>query len=221
MTTLTSEALFYPDISHSEKASGMRFFLSKEHHRYKRGPAEIWLALKMKVLRCSFLRNDVSITVDGHRYEPDFAYVDEDRGIYLDIELDEPYSGRNHPCHCVDGNMMRNETDRTRRLTTSGWTVIRFSERQMFSQTMSCIGFVAREIAARDISFREKHSKLISMPEPDADIRWTTDDSYRMMDGDYRYSYLGFHVGRFRLREIARFVMREFCSMVSGEWRKR
>lgn len=40
-------------------------------------------------LRASqLIQQKVRVRIDGHGYEPDFAFVDKTRGIYIDIEID-------------------------------------------------------------------------------------------------------------------------------------
>lgn len=73
-------------------------------------------------------------------FEPDLAYIDLARGVLVDIEVDEPYAGWNHePIHYKydDGSMV--DDGRNLCFTDRGWTVIRFSERQIHEQPLSCL----------------------------------------------------------------------------------
>lgn len=66
----------------------------------KRGPGEQWLGFWIRRHRLKNFYDNQALRVGGHRYEPDLAYIDVERGIFIDIENDEPYTlGRRVPTH--------------------------------------------------------------------------------------------------------------------------
>ncbi len=72
-------------------------------------------------------------------YEPDLAYIDAEKGIFLDVEIDEPYVGWDRtPIHYKinEGTIddIRNE-----HFTERGWCVIRFAEKQIHNEPLSCL----------------------------------------------------------------------------------
>jgi hypothetical protein len=72
---------------------------------------------------------------NGNEFYPDFIYVDTKRNLYLDIEVDEPYTFMSkQPIHFGD-------TDQTRDLsfTNSYWSIIRFSEEQVVNNPQGCV----------------------------------------------------------------------------------
>ena len=92
----------------------------------KRGPGELWLAVCIKLFGIKGFYDNLALSTGGHRYEPDLAYIDEARGIFIDIENDEPHTmGRRIPTHIIGSDDQRNGL-----ITDAGWIVLRFSERQ-------------------------------------------------------------------------------------------
>jgi very-short-patch-repair endonuclease len=80
-----------------------------------------------------------------HNYSTDFTL--SFRGLYLDIEIDECYTGKGKkfvPTHCVD-----DEKDRRREqfFLERGWIVIRFAEEQVVRYPQSCCQVIARVLA--------------------------------------------------------------------------
>lgn len=91
--------------------------------------------------------NDRHITLfdSSVRYEPDFTLIKESNGknIFINIEIDEPYEGtndiENRKITHVIGTTLKRDFEFTKR----GWIVIRFSEQQIVTQTLSCLLFIA------------------------------------------------------------------------------
>ena len=96
---------------------------------------------------CLYIKNS------NKPFEPDLAYIDTSKGIFMDIEVDEPYSGFDHtPIHyrLADGRTiddMRNDY-----FTERGWTVLRFSEKQIYRQTKSCLKEIFKLLQKMDPS---------------------------------------------------------------------
>ncbi len=78
-------------------------------------------------------------------YTPDFAYIDRELNLYIDIELDEPYVYQTgEPTHYL-GAWKDNNRDRF--FINRGWVVIRFSEEQVICYPDSCCKTIAQVIA--------------------------------------------------------------------------
>ena len=93
----------------------------------KKGPGEQLLALWIMRHRLKGFYDNLTLRVGGHRYEPDLVYIDEQRGIFIDIENDEPYTlGKRIPTHYLGKDDQRNSD-----ITAAGWIVLRFSEKQL------------------------------------------------------------------------------------------
>ena len=95
----------------------------------RRGLSESWLSFWIKRHGRKGFSDATALKVPGHRYEPDLAYIDETRGIFIDIEVDEPYTfARRRPTH-IKGH----DDQRNRQITDAGWVVLRFSEEQVLT----------------------------------------------------------------------------------------
>ena len=79
---------------------GTAIIMPQQGKNCKKGPGEQWLALWIWGHSIKGFYDNLALTTKGHRYEPDLAYIDEQRGIYIDIENDEPYTmGKRTPTH--------------------------------------------------------------------------------------------------------------------------
>ncbi|WP_331147615.1 hypothetical protein [Hymenobacter sp.] len=75
-------------------------------------------------------------------YYPDFVYQDQETGLCIDIEIDEPFDVRtNTPTHCVG-----KDDDRNRFFVENKWVVIRFTEEQVVNWPELCCKEIALTI---------------------------------------------------------------------------
>lgn len=73
----------------------------------KRGVCEQKLCEEIEKLNLFGFYDNLSLFVIDRcsRYEPDLAYIDAKKGIFIDIEIDEPYSGlERKPIHYTIGD---------------------------------------------------------------------------------------------------------------------
>lgn len=84
-------------------------------------------------------------------YEPDISIISKIllKNIFIDIEIDEPYSGIDRRLTHCKGTDLNRDTYFTKR----GWIVIRFSEYQVHKQPMDCLFFIASVINKIDPNF--------------------------------------------------------------------
>lgn len=123
-------------------------------------------------------------------YEPDLAYINVDKGIFIDIEVDEPYSGwEKTPIHYKIGNHTIDDK-RNQCFTERGWFVLRFSEKQVFEQTMSCLKYLYQQICRIDTSMAIP-SSLASVPDLKVDSMWTEAEAFQMIQNKVREKMLG------------------------------
>ncbi len=156
---------------------------------YKRGVGDMWVAIHVEALRLSCFHDDLSLNVAGHRFEPDLAYIDADRGIFIDIEVDEPYTmGRRVPTHTIGNDDMRNLL-----YTQAGWTVLRFSERQGIVTPKSVLRTVLDVVCQMDQSV-EMPKALANIAPVEPDPRWNYDSAKQLARQRYRDPYLERHV---------------------------
>lgn len=120
-------------------------------------------------------------------YYPDFIYVDEEAGLYIDIECDEPYVYSNvEPTHYQE---LDSEKQRNLAFTNSGCFVIRFAEEQIVRYPESCCKYIADVIA----NLTENYSLLEQfdhIPELSNINHWTKLEAESLAEKKYRDSYL-------------------------------
>lgn len=154
----------------------------------KRGPGEQWLAMWIKAHGLRNFYDNQALRAGGHRYEPDLAYIDEQRGIYIDIENDEPYTlGKRIPTHYLGKDDQRNMN-----VIAAGWIVLRFSEKQCIDSPAS----VARTImdVVRSIAPEVEMPRVLQNVQPvDTDPRWDHDTAHQHAKSHYRDSYMNKH----------------------------
>ena len=159
----------------------------------KRGFCEQKLCDKIKDLKLQGFYDNFSLFVgnNSNPYEPDLAYIDAQKRIFIDIEIDEPYSGwERQPIHYKIRNGITVDDARNNYFTERGWTVLRFSEKQVHEQPKSCLKRVYQLLHEMDGS--------ITMPQclaTEADISsndmWTKEQAERMEQNKEREKMLG------------------------------
>ena len=168
---------------------GTAIIMPQQGKNCKKGPGEQWLALWIWSHRLKGFYDNLTLTYRGHRYEPDLAYIDEQRGIYIDIENDEPYTmGKRTPTHYLGKDDQRNEN-----VTAAGWIVLRFSEKQCIDSPAR----VARTVmdVVRSIAPDVEMPRVLQNVHPvDADPRWDHDTARQRAKSRYRDSYMNKHL---------------------------
>lgn len=124
-------------------------------------------------------------------YTADFCYYNPNINLYIDIEIDEPYTpyeivDRITPIHTIDRHN-RNENDRNRYFIDNGWFVIRFAEEQVMQEPYLCCQAI--EDLIYDITGIEVTHHFRSENELTIIERWTWDEAYEMAENDYRQGY--------------------------------
>lgn len=120
-------------------------------------------------------------------YEPDIAIICEsEKNIYIDIEIDEPYSGLTHePIHFIGcGDNFRDIN-----LTNAGWIVIRFAEKQIYNEPLSCISLIYKIINELDDTIKVPE-ELKPLHAPSSAMRWTELEAKLMALRNEREKYL-------------------------------
>lgn len=122
-----------------------------------------------------------------HPYSPDFTYIDRQTNLYIDIEIDEPYSYKDKkrkPIHYINLDVKRD-----RFFLERGWIVIRFSEEQIVCYPESCCKIIAETLASllNDNSILSRFDNVFPLPKRK---QWTKDEAEEMARTDYRKTYL-------------------------------
>ena len=122
--------------------------------------------------------NTIVVEKGGVKYEPDIAIIDEENGIYIDIEIDEPYSingkGELIPTHAIGSDDKRNAF-----FKDNGWTIIRFSEKQVVMSPKKCLSII-RGVINDSLVFENDFKDKV----------WSENDSLIMIMNNYRDTYL-------------------------------
>ena len=141
-----------------------------------------WNALANSDLK-PLLRWDVWVEVPCRAlpFEPAIALVDEQNGLYVDVEIDAPYHGwYRFPMHYVEGK----DSVRDQYFNEQGWTVVRFSERQVMEQTQGCVELLRGIV--RDLRGEKCEYDGLVQPEK----RWTQKEAVAMERELAREKYL-------------------------------
>ena len=119
------------------------------------------------------LRRNVQLPVPCRAipYEPAMALVDEADGIFIDVEIDVPYHGwYRFPMHYAEGK----DGVRDQYFNECGWTVVRFTERQVRQQPDACVELLWRVVA----TLKGKTVELGGVVQPEK--RWTQKEAVEM-----------------------------------------
>ncbi len=113
---------------------------------------------------------------DFHRTE--LAYIDDLHSLFIDIEIDEPYSNSEsrHPTHCQSNAADGEHNDF---FLDNGWIVIRFSEAQIVNTPRRCCRRIAQEIYKITIA-SGLMTRFTRIPELDPHPQWTWQESQQM-----------------------------------------
>jgi hypothetical protein len=118
----------------------------------------------------------------GKYYLPDIVYFDEQSGILIDIEIDEPYLGSDgSPIHYIGYDDKRNQF-----FTDYGWIVVRFAEIQVVKYPEKCYNFLYNLIKGLQSGKVEYDNKILEQVP-----KWTKEVAHKMAFRRYRNTYLG------------------------------
>lgn len=170
--------------------TGTTVFPYRRRRIEKRGYTETGFETKLRAGLAEFINykvlGDVCIlpVEDAHPYEPDITIIEKEHhlGIRIDIEIDEPYTGYEQKAiHFIGcGDEYRDVN-----LCNLGWIVIRFSEKQVYTEAEKCIGYIKHVLSLIDNSL--SYSNFVS---PQADKKWTSTEAVIMAAKGYREAYL-------------------------------
>jgi very-short-patch-repair endonuclease len=124
------------------------------------------------------------------KYTPDFAYTDLLHKLYIDIEIDEPYTPRqpNSEKPLIPTHYVGNDDRRDRFFQNAGWAVIRFSERQVLLHPDRCCKLVA-ELVAELTGNQNILSDFEQIPHLESEPQWTEAESRLMAIKQARLHY--------------------------------
>lgn len=146
----------------------------------QRGKSELFF---LKHLYEVFERNvfiDYAPDVGNNPFQPDFIVRDNDLGLHLDIEIDEPYS-------LVDGKTIHHDRtkdgERNTFFNNLNWGVIRFTEKQILKSPKKCVKLIQDTLEA------VRKRKDFVKHDIEKEIFWTHEEALLMKLNNYRSSY--------------------------------
>jgi hypothetical protein len=182
----------YPIILLPSEKTTLRFSISAAKKNKKTGASELVAFSYVLDLGLECIREDISVVIEGYRYEPDLVYINKEKNIFVDIEIDEPYSGGHHPTHYITSKGVHKDARRNELFCKAGWYVVRFTERQMFCETKACMrvlfNLLLSEQAIETIPERLQNAEALKS-EP----CWTAEESKQKSHSIYRKTYLGYN----------------------------
>jgi hypothetical protein len=182
----------YPIIFLPSEEPSLHFSVSTSKKNRKTGASELVAFSHIMALGLECIREDVTVVIDGHRYEPDLVYINKEKGVYVDIEIDEPYSGAHRPTHYITSKDIHKDTQRNELFRKAGWFVVRFTERQMFCETKSCMK-VLFDLLLRVNAVESIPACLLNVKDLQLEPCWTAEESKQKSHQCYRKTYLGYN----------------------------
>jgi len=121
-------------------------------------------------------------------YYPDFVLKHKKTGLFIDLEIDEPYSGETGtPIHYLEENYFESiDTNRNDFFTRNQWIVIRLAEQQVFQFPKLCIQLIKDVI----IVVQSLNLQNIHAPKQFEVKKWTKEEAYSFAYKRFRYSYI-------------------------------
>ena len=181
----------YPIILFPSEKPTFQFSVSTAKKNKKTGASELAAFSHVLALGLECIHEDISVVIEGHRYEPDLVYINKEKNIFVDIEIDEPYSGGHHPTHYITSKGVHKDARRNELFCKAGWYVVRFTERQMFCETKACMktlfDFLLKTKAIEEIPFCLHETKELKR-----ESCWTAEESKGKSYQRYRKTYLGY-----------------------------
>jgi hypothetical protein len=117
-------------------------------------------------------------------YSPDFAYIDKELNLYIDIEIDEPYVFHTgEPTHFQECQKDRQRNDF---FLNKNWIIIRFAEEQVCKYPEECCKFVATVASKCGIPIP---ASLKNVATPPSVSHWTMVEAREMAAKKARDSY--------------------------------
>lgn len=135
------------------------------------------------------LTNNVHMVIPNFNkpYEPDIVLFDRSLNLYIDIEIDEPYDGYyRFPTHYINPeDEVKQDNIRDLFFTESGWIVMRFTEKQVHSQTYECIDFI------ENVLYSLYNEMFTTDAKCERENQWDYNQCIQWQKIYYREKYLG------------------------------
>lgn len=191
----------YPVVKMPKKETYIKF--SKIGRSNKKGHTEDQFFIVMEKYFKPYFKvhnNRHIVSQNGvYKYEPDFLIesVDDNKNIFINIEIDEPYDGISRiPTHEIYKDNYRDLF-----FINRGYIVIRFTEKQVFEEANQCCEYIANVIKSIDADYvvdKKNINKSLSKQK-----QWDGLQAKKWALVNYRENYLG--IKSFASREFHEF----------------
>lgn len=180
-----SRPFFFPIVKMPPANSIIKYPL--QGRKRNKGISEKYFHYKLLSNFKKKIKRNFLLNFDGAKndYEPDFTFVDDQYGLFLDIEIDEPYSGiSRQPMH-FEGSY---DLDRDSYFNRNGWIVIRIAEEQVVKYPEICCHYIAKVVNSiiPDYSYDDHLAEQLTPIK-----QWTYEEAIQIARANYRESYLG------------------------------
>jgi very-short-patch-repair endonuclease len=139
-------------------------------------------------------------------YFPDISYIDEEKNILIDIEIDEPYTRSGIPTHFLDNT---NDIQRNTFFTDNGWHVIRFSENQVKNELKNVIKTVDLFIKSLNNRTNKELNDFLNFF---SEKRWSYSEAQKDLS-NYKRDY--YNLEAISIPQKPRLIVSEFLTMES------
>jgi very-short-patch-repair endonuclease len=147
--------------------SGTKLYPENDLYNAPTNPLERELASQLS----EYFGNKIFTNLKVGFYFPDISFIDDERDILIDIEIDEPYSESQILTHFIGDPK---DIQRDKFFTENGWNVIRFSENQVINNTIEIaktIELFIKSLRNNSILELDEYVKTFN------DKRWSEEDS--------------------------------------------
>jgi hypothetical protein len=159
-----------------------------DNSRAQQGQSEARFGRFLKKYFSGKIYAGLTLFIPGYEYPytPDFAYINSSIGLFIDIEIDEPYVyTTGQETHCLN---CWKEQRRNNFFLDKGWLVVRFAEEQVVQWPLSCCKVIANTI--NRVTGETIPAELANEPHLPSIDRWTEEEARNMADENFRDSYL-------------------------------
>ena len=175
-----------------ETASSASRFEIEQFNTATKGNSERYFYSELKKIFGDNVIIDVTIPNQQWTFPfiPDIVFSNS--GITIDIEVDEPYTcNKLEPIHYFDITKQNHiDTDRDNFFNEHFWTVVRFTEKQVYENTLGCCKTVA-EVIHKVTGDKRFLLNLNGANQLEAERFWTLSEAKELAKTSYRNSYNG------------------------------
>lgn len=197
----------------------IEFTFAKNAKTKKKGLAELIAYYHLDKAFGNRVFANAIVSIAGHKYEPDFAYINKEKNIFIDIEIDEPYTASKKPTHYLDSLGKSVDYERDSLFQKAGWYVFRFSEEQFYKQPNRCVKKIhnlLKIIGGQLKNISETRTVVRT-------IRWSLpekEDINSYVESNNRQRYFGFNPFRITIVGLIKLLPHYIPIMFRSIWRK-